>query len=1683
MSNTLNHLKKGESLFNRQLCVIDSALKGSTESSSSFTNTLYQAAERITKIEVADVKLTAGSIYNVNNDNSTLIIDTSLINGEVETENLVVDDTEIQNNQIVATNTPSGSINKYNFISSNDVQITDISSLDTFAYTVGLFGNQLVSFFNTDNLTPVATLLESTDPTAIFCSKYNFDQTIKWRFKITGVDLIYARVEAASSGIYIMGRVSNPSTIKFYNSDDTYNATDLTTGLNASFICKYDFDGNLVWRLKIEQNITTTKNIFMKVNESNSKIYVLVQYAGHTSVFYDKNDTVSFAASTGTGNDVMALGSYSTDGLISGATDYYYYWTSAGSGYVIPTSLTFLGDRLFLAFAFDDDAFSSGALNVLQAGGDVNIAVVQCDISAAMTLTGTIKIGGTATDDDARVEIYDNNGTQNIYIMGNFTSNPVVFYKSDDTQDTVLQNPVAPSVNIFVVQLPITYIESVQSLNYKFYITSTSAISTGDIKINSNGLYLSGNFKTNAQFYDINGYSAGNDITGVTNVGSLFSQFISRYSLAGIFIERFYNNSSGTDIQLDVSSKFLFGINNFTSTEVSDIYTNAASTVDQTLTSKDVNNSVFLSYFQTNDGFLINYTTLDKTIIFRTRQNDEIGFFLNVNTFTETLGFTQSQKYVASNFGTAITWTTLTIAGGVNSALTFNFSIANLTTESFDSFTETISLDIFTEYTPYSLAFELNKAFNAKITTVSYLTQTFDAFVYDAGKNIFYCRIDIQGTFTIVDSALSNTLGINLQLAPYVSQFSVISNVITGDVDDLIIDNTKLTIKLTDNTISEVVNDAAFNAAFPNVSSNELTIGSTLTTSILATTGATADVLTNIATGTEIAFNYPYQRKFLGYTLSLWKKTAMSSTGQYQTAVANKGSIWTSSDFGVTWTIRDVVRQWISVSVSSTGQYQSAVVLPGFIYISIDFGATWSARDSSRNWNDIAISDNGQIITAIVVSGYIYVSINGGISFNRRGTTAQWRSVAMSDDGTKQTAAASVGDIWVSSDSGGTWTQDVSVGGTKAWASVTLSSDGTKQTAVATGDYIWVSTDSGGTWTQDTSVGGTKNWTGVAMSSDATKQTAVATGDYIWTSTDSGGTWTQDTSVGGTKTWKSVAMSSDGTKQTTNSEGGFIWNSTDTGSTWTQNTVVGDSGVYWSNISVSSTGQYQTVVPSSTTPFDIFTSNDYGATWTQDVSVGGTKNWYGIDMSSGGTKQTAVATGDYIWVSTDSGGTWTQDTSVGGIKNWRSVAVSSDGTKQTAAATGDYIWVSTDSGGTWTQDTSVGGIKNWRSVAMSSDATKQTAVATGDYIWTSTDSGGTWTQDTSVGVTKLWTGVAMASDGTIQTAITTTTAWNSTDTGATWTQNALSITGTPTGVSMSSDGRYQVITVNSNIIYESSDFGVTWTARTINSGDLSNISMSSDGSIRAVCTAPGVVHVNLFGNEKLTFNVGALVDNAAAPDQIVFNEIATTANNYALLNNFNMGEGVNFTVKTITTSPAQDLFITPGNYTITEFVAQVNAQIAAVNAGFTQPAFTHDTKNNKITFNPHYTGAEADILVITNLLTSMGFTELPSFILAPVVSNGVVNQNLSGSNNIYILSDTIGNNMKEFTLAVNAKFKHTIASLKLIDGEYKLEFKEEIFLSKKTTFENIDIIMMNDKSELVNLNGGSVSMRMYFTKS
>jgi hypothetical protein len=295
-----------------------------------------------------------------------------------------------------------------------------------------------------------------------------------------------------------------------------------------------------------------------------------------------------------------------------------------------------------------------------------------------------------------------------------------------------------------------------------------------------------------------------------------------------------------------------------------------------------------------------------------------------------------------------------------------------------------------------------------------------------------------------------------------------------------------------------------------------------------------------------------------------WTSIAVSCNGQYQTAVAagSEGdTIWISKDYGATWTQTESPRKWTSVAMSSDGRYQTAVeggqisfLSPGGsnsvvsdsggIYTSNNYGLTWTRRESSQDriWMHVAVSSDGKYQTAVVYTGSVYNSVDYGVTWTSRTSSSPWRSVAMSSEGKYQTAVAGsgpttngAGNIHISKDYGRTWT---AVGSVRHWRSVSMSSDGKFQTAAVFRGSIYVSYDYGNNWIIKST---TQNWNSVAISSDGKYQTATVeninpsdigggTTYPIFISDNYGDLWLPANSPN--KNWRGVAMSSDGKYQT-----------------------------------------------------------------------------------------------------------------------------------------------------------------------------------------------------------------------------------------------------------------------------------------------------------------------------------------------------------------------------------------------------------------------------------------------------------------------------------------------------------------------------------------------------------------------
>ena len=142
------------------------------------------------------------------------------------------------------------------------------------------------------------------------------------------------------------------------------------------------------------------------------------------------------------------------------------------------------------------------------------------------------------------------------------------------------------------------------------------------------------------------------------------------------------------------------------------------------------------------------------------------------------------------------------------------------------------------------------------------------------------------------------------------------------------------------------------------------------------------------------------------------------------------GSIYTSADSGASWTEDATAgaRNWASIAMSADGQRLAAVEgsialsycdVYGSLWTSSDFGASWTEQAGlgSECWRGVAMSGDGATVAAVVDQGSIWVSTDYGSSWSETSdpdsnsmpymsTTYYWRAVAVSSDGTTLAAAS-----------------------------------------------------------------------------------------------------------------------------------------------------------------------------------------------------------------------------------------------------------------------------------------------------------------------------------------------------------------------------------------------------------------------------------------------------------------------------------------------------------------------------------------------------------------------------------------------------------------------------------------------------------------------------------------------------
>ena len=289
-----------------------------------------------------------------------------------------------------------------------------------------------------------------------------------------------------------------------------------------------------------------------------------------------------------------------------------------------------------------------------------------------------------------------------------------------------------------------------------------------------------------------------------------------------------------------------------------------------------------------------------------------------------------------------------------------------------------------------------------------------------------------------------------------------------------------------------------------------------------------------------------------------------------------------------------------STPVYPSGKYIAVAFDTGYIYTSTNYGVSWTERNPEGTrlpFTGIATDSTGQYITASIDNYFLLRSNNGGVSWSIVASPKHWVAISMSKNAKYQTAAVASGYLYISVDSGKTWTQK---NFSAAYTSISVSSSGQYQAAGIYGGHIFYSQDYGSTWVSDGRAN-SYNWSGIYTSPLGI--TGVIYGDGLYTTSDYIN-WYKRTSNQG---WSCVSGNINGLYQTAGlGTANYFYYSSNGGGTWTLSGQLTPGATGITSISVSSSGQYQAAVIGkydpivSTNQWDviIFISSDYGHIWS-----------------------------------------------------------------------------------------------------------------------------------------------------------------------------------------------------------------------------------------------------------------------------------------------------------------------------------------------------------------------------------------------------------------------------------------------------------------------------------------------------
>lgn len=294
-------------------------------------------------------------------------------------------------------------------------------------FVAGAFNSIPVTFYNSDD-TPFANTLTPVGAFDGFLVKYNESGFVQWVLRIGGIgtDVIKNIITDTGGNVYLIGQ-SDSTIITFFNSDYSSFLNLGRVGLNSVFVAKYDINGFGVWASVFGgtgSDYATDIGV-----DSVGNIYATGYYSSNPFEVYDSTGTLFGTTLANVGSNDIFLVKFNNSGITQWVTRIAGTDDDKSTDIVIDSNDNILvaGNYNSSSLAIYDAPGTSSTISLGKSGTTNRFAAKYNPTGVAQW---SIFVDGNGVNTGSGLAL---DSADNIYFGGNFTSNPLYIFNSNNS--------------------------------------------------------------------------------------------------------------------------------------------------------------------------------------------------------------------------------------------------------------------------------------------------------------------------------------------------------------------------------------------------------------------------------------------------------------------------------------------------------------------------------------------------------------------------------------------------------------------------------------------------------------------------------------------------------------------------------------------------------------------------------------------------------------------------------------------------------------------------------------------------------------------------------------------------------------------------------------------------------------------------------------------------------------------------------------------------------------------------------------------------------------------------------------------------------------------------------------------------------------------------------------------------